>query len=373
MLLSLLTPITRTVSTSSRRFFSARRVNPQMSSESLSLIQKRKHANFRVINVSGFKTDLMEIPSHDPALHVLFIPGNPDTKRFLKADETGCLTGVISFYTDFLELLYESLGGVASVTGKPFNSAALSHEPRNWESGRLFSLQEQIDHKVKVFSHYKFSGQGTSEEISFIEQELQDVEVPIVLVGHSIGSYISLEISKRSQEKVVFCIGLYPFLALNTASKTQASIRRLAEYSSSLHSRALSSFLSGLQLNVLQSVSWGLVGYAASSDFKITVSYYPECALHGNDRISEEKPDWDFIRGKKNQIAFLFGLDDHWGPLHIYEEIRKQAPDARLEVEREGHTHAFSCTEAGSVWVAQHVSSLIRSYIQTAKSYQSRM
>ncbi|KAL0337052.1 UNVERIFIED_CONTAM: hypothetical protein Scaly_1980300 [Sesamum calycinum] len=185
MLLSLLTPITRTVSTSSRRFFSARRVNPQMSSESLSLIQKRKHANFRVINVSGFKTDLMEIPSHDPALHVLFIPGNP---------------GVISFYTDFLELLYESLGGTASVTGKPFNSTALSHEPRNWESGRLFSLQEQIDHK-----------------------------------------------------------------------------------------------------------------------------------------------------------------------------IRKQAPDARLEVEREGHTHAFSCSEAGSVWVAQHVSSLIKSYIQTAKSYQSRM
>lgn len=189
----------------------ARRVNPQMGSESLSLIKKRKHANFRVINVSGFKTDLMEIPSHDPALHVLFIPGNP---------------GVISFYTDFLELLYESLGGTASVTA----IGHISHSEKNWESGRLFSLQEQIDHKI-----------------SFIEQELQDAEVPIVLVGHSIGSYISLETFKRSQEKVVFCIGLYPFLALNTASKTQALIRRLAAYNSSLQC---------LQLYVLQSVSW---------------------------------------------------------------------------------------------------------------------
>ncbi|KAL0344829.1 UNVERIFIED_CONTAM: Lipid droplet-associated hydrolase [Sesamum radiatum] len=271
MLLSLLTPITRTVSTSSRRFFLARRLNPQMSSESLSLIQKRKHANFRVINVSGFKTDLMEIPSQDPALHVLFIPGNP---------------GVVSFYTDFLELLYESLGGTASVTG--------NHDFAHDRDCFLLVLDEAIGH----ISH--------TEKISFIEQELQDVEVPIVLVGHSIGSYISLEIFKRLQEKY-------------------HTIR-----------------------NVL---------FMAMTEFQQL----------------PEKPDWDFIRGKKNQIALLFGLDDHWGPLHVYEEIRKQAPDARLEVEREGHTHAFSCTEAGSVWVAQHVSSSIKSNIQTTKSYQSRM
>ncbi|KAL0333519.1 UNVERIFIED_CONTAM: Lipid droplet-associated hydrolase [Sesamum angustifolium] len=330
MLLSLLTPITRTVSTSSRRFFSARRVNPQMSSESLSLIQKRKHANFRVINVSGFKTDLIVIPSHDPALHVLFIPGNP---------------GVISFYTDFLELLYESLGGTASVTA----IGHISHSEKNWESGRLFSLQEQIDHKI-----------------SFIEQELQDVEVPIVLVGHSIGSYISLEIFKRSQEKVVFCIGLYPFLALNTASKTQASIRRLAESPAQC---AAVSFMGGLLGMLPAPISRLLVKKTigkswSSSAIEVLCTHVLQLP---------EKPNWDFIRGKKNQIAFLFGLDDHWGPLHVYEEIRKQAPDARLEVEREGHTHAFSCSEAGSVWVAQHVSSLIKSLLQTAKSYQSRM
>ncbi|KAL0316062.1 UNVERIFIED_CONTAM: Lipid droplet-associated hydrolase [Sesamum radiatum] len=347
MLLSLLTPITRTVSTSSRRFFSARRVNPQMSSESLSLIQKRKHANFRVINVSGFKTDLMEIPSHDPALHVLFIPGNP---------------GVISFYTDFLELLYESLGGTASVTA----IGHISHSEKNWESGRLFSLQEQIDHKI-----------------SFIEQELQDVEVPIVLVGHSIGSYISLEIFKRCQEKVVFCIGLYPFLALNTASKTQASIRRLAESPAQCAAVSfMGGFLGMLPAPISRLLVKKTIGKSwSSSAVEVLCTHVLQYHTIRNVLFMAmtefqklpEKPDWDFIRGKKNQIAFLFGLDDHWGPLHVYEEIRKQAPDARLEVEREGHTHAFSCSEAGSVWVAQHVSSLIKSYIQTAKSYQSRM
>ncbi|KAL3625665.1 hypothetical protein CASFOL_030519 [Castilleja foliolosa] len=53
-----------------------------MGAESLRLIQKSKFLDLK--------------------LHVLFIPGNP---------------GVISFYTDFLESLYELLGGNASVTG----------------------------------------------------------------------------------------------------------------------------------------------------------------------------------------------------------------------------------------------------------------
>jgi len=49
----------------------------------------------------------------------------------------------------------------------------------------LFSLHEQIDHKV-----------------DFIEQELQHSEQSIVLVGHSIGAYIGLEVFKRLQNKV---------------------------------------------------------------------------------------------------------------------------------------------------------------------------
>nr|GMD39622.1 lipid droplet-associated hydrolase isoform X2 [Ipomoea batatas] len=115
----------------------------------------------------SYKTDLLEVHAQDPKLHVVFIPGNP---------------GVVSFYVDFIESLYELLGGTASITGK--EHWLLNR--KNWEYGRLFSLKAQIDHKM-----------------NFIEQELHNVEVPIVLVGHSIGSYISLEIFKRSRKKVM--------------------------------------------------------------------------------------------------------------------------------------------------------------------------
>ncbi|TQD69661.1 hypothetical protein C1H46_044805 [Malus baccata] len=72
----------------------------QENSESEAIRVKRR-ATFRICNVSSFTTEILEIPADNPALHVLVIPGNP---------------GVVSFYKDFVESLYELLGGTASVT-----------------------------------------------------------------------------------------------------------------------------------------------------------------------------------------------------------------------------------------------------------------
>ncbi|KAK6126525.1 hypothetical protein DH2020_039729 [Rehmannia glutinosa] len=284
----------------------------------------------------------------------------------------------------------------------------IAHSEKDWESGRLFSLQEQISHKR-----------------SFIEQELEDVQVPIVLlllghhgyvgawkvehsdleprdmpqaiqsrnrklkerkdntmheidakllnVGHSIGAYISLEIFRRYHEKVIYCIGLYPFLALNAESSTQSSIKGLA--ASSALCAAVSSMgalLGMLPVYISRFLVKESMGFFGSVLIKLSIQYHTirNILFMAMTEFQEmpEKPDWDFLRRKKSQVAFLFGLDDHWGPMHLYEEIRKQVPEASVEVEREGHTHAFSCTEAGSLWVAQHVSSLIKNNIENAKS-----
>lgn len=41
-------------------------------------------------------------------------------------------------------------------------------------------------------------------------------------------------------------------------------------------------------------------------------------------------------------------------------QISKEVPGVPLTIEREGHTHGFCCTQVGSVWVADHVVSLIK-------------
>jgi len=61
----------------------------------------REQAATRICMVSSFATELLEIRSKEPSLHVLVIPGNP---------------GIAAFYKDFVEALYESLRGQASIT-----------------------------------------------------------------------------------------------------------------------------------------------------------------------------------------------------------------------------------------------------------------
>lgn len=36
-----------------------------------------------------------------------------------------------------------------------------------------------------------------------------------------------------------------------------------------------------------------------------------------------EEPDWTFVRANEDKIAFLFGVDDHWGPLSHLEEVSR--------------------------------------------------
>lgn len=291
-----------------------------------------RKVSLRLCNVSGYMTELLEIQAPNPTLHVLFIPGNP---------------GIVTFYNDFLESLYALLGGTASLTA----IGHISHSSKDWEHGRLFSLQEQIDHKM-----------------DFIVHELENNNTPVILVGHSIGSHISIEIFKRISSKVIYCIGLYPFLALNKKSSKQTLIKKLAE--SSFLSSLVSSIVAMLgiipswsKFTVKKTLgnSWSATAVEAACSHLVKYHTMRNMLFMARTEFQRfsEAPDWEFLRAKQGQLAFLFGIDDHWGPLSLFEEISKEVPDLHLSIEKEGHGHAFSCTEGGSIWVARHVASLI--------------
>ncbi|XP_020110205.1 lipid droplet-associated hydrolase-like isoform X5 [Ananas comosus] len=298
----------------------------------------RTRAISQMCNISSYTTELLEINSKEPLMQILFIPGNP---------------GIVSFYRDFVEALYENLEGHASITA----IGHISQGGKDLERRKMFSLQEQISHKV-----------------DYIEQELRTCQLPIVLVGHSIGSYICLEIFKRLQHQVKYFIGLYPFLTLNKESQTQALIGKIA--GSAIISAAVSSFASlvgSLPTRVSRVIvrrflgpSWSTTAIDATCKHLLqyhTMRNVLFMAMTEFRKLSED-PDWEFMKRKQSQIALLFGVDDHWGPLSVFEEVSTRVPGIALSIEREGHTHGCCCTEAGSIWVAHHVSNLIKNQIQ---------
>ncbi|KAI3984933.1 hypothetical protein MKX01_004701 [Papaver californicum] len=150
--------------------------------------------DIRLFIFISFTAELLELRAEKPSLHVVIIPGNP---------------GIVQFYNLFAEAVYEMLDGCASVTA----IGHISHTKKNWDLGRLFSLQDQIDHKV-----------------AFINQEIQNTEIPIFLVAHSIGSHMSLEVFRSLPERVKYCVGLYPFLSSNKESFPQTVIEKISTY-----------------------------------------------------------------------------------------------------------------------------------------------
>ncbi|KAK1429263.1 hypothetical protein QVD17_11469 [Tagetes erecta] len=294
-------------------------------------------SSFRLCNVSGRKSEVVEIHAKNPKLHLLFVPGNP---------------GVISFYTDFLESLYEQMGEAASITA----IGHISHSEKDWEQGKVFTLKEQTDHKI-----------------NFIHQELQDLEVPLVLVGHSVGSFISLEIFRRIPDKVAYVISLYPFLAVDPKSQQQYIIKKISRSRLLINlisaTVALLGYLPISASRFIAKISLGKSWSTTAIDAlcKSVLKYHTMCNVLYMAMTEFEElvkvPDWEFMREQRNRIAFLYGDDDHWGPLYMHDEVVKQVPDVVVEVEREGHTHSFSCTMAGSIWVARHVATLINKTI----------
>lgn len=106
--------------------------------------------------VGGRQTEVLELAAsaQPPEVQLLIIPGNP---------------GAAPYYTPFMRSLHARLGGkaaVATVSNVGMDSRGLA--PR----GTVFSLEQQIEHKVALLKEH-FVAPGRP---------------PVIILGHSIGA-----------------------------------------------------------------------------------------------------------------------------------------------------------------------------------------
>lgn len=115
--------------------------------------------------INRFPTDILGIQrTHGGAgiasqLQLLVVPGNP---------------GLASFYSVFMQQLHQAFGGRADVLAM----SHVGHDADNITRGRVWGLDDQVQHKAAV---------------------LQDLMLlpnrpPTVILAHSIGSYITLQV-----------------------------------------------------------------------------------------------------------------------------------------------------------------------------------
>lgn len=115
-------------------------------------------------DVGRYPTDLWGLQATRPAqAQVLVVPGNP---------------GCAAFYRKFMQQLHTAFGGAADVMAV----SHVGHDADNIIQGAVWALDCQVDHKAQLLQELMAPGKP-----------------PVIILAHSIGSYIMLQVSTQSR------------------------------------------------------------------------------------------------------------------------------------------------------------------------------
>uniref|UniRef100_A0A3P8S9P2 Lipid droplet-associated hydrolase n=1 Tax=Amphiprion percula TaxID=161767 RepID=A0A3P8S9P2_AMPPE len=177
------------------------------------------------------------------------------------------------------------------------------------EEDDVFGLNGQIEHKL-----------------AFLRTHVPK-ETSLVLVGHSIGCYIILEMMKRNPElKVLKAVMLFP------------TIERMAETPQGkvltpvlCHMRYLA-YLPLFLLSLLpDTIKAGLIKLVLAN------------AMYMGGQEMRKVLERDNITIKKNldKLIFYYGATDHWCPVQYYHDIKQDFPHGDFRLCENGFRHAF--------------------------------
>ncbi|CAI5995892.1 unnamed protein product [Closterium sp. NIES-65] len=297
-----------------------------------------------------------------PPPAVLVVPGNP---------------GVCAYYTDFALALHSALGGAARVVVV----GHVAHTEREMEGGRLYSLQHQIQHKIRFIQEEAgIAAAGNEADETAYQQQRQQQQPPQqqqqqqrwVVVGHSIGAHIAVEMRRHLPSHVVHVVGLFPFLTFNHQSDEQRRLKLIASLTPLLAVvAALLQVVRVLPARVVQWVvrrgvgkAWSHGAVHVTATAMLRYNMLRNYAYMGHTEFiyfSQREFDWAFLSSNAPHFTFIFGRDDHWGPLHLHQQMQERVPEVAAYVDEEGHEHTFCCTDRGASRIATHVAKLLRS------------
>ncbi|XP_070393135.1 lipid droplet-associated hydrolase-like [Dermacentor albipictus] len=255
---------------------------------------------------------------------VLVIPGNP---------------GSIEFYAEFMREIYQGLKGKVIVWGvshaghvappKPMQIPNVEDHPT------LYSCDGQIGHKMAFIKQYIPSG------------------TPLILVGHSIGCHMVLEILKRAPDlNVCKAFLLFPAIESLDACPRVGLINPLITYLRPLTVATLSALrLLPRSVQNLLIRFYIYIATACTTPHRTSLNgaqnyFRPECLMacfvFTRDIIQKVRERDDATIGRHaDKLVVYYGRNDHWSPVEYYDDLRRTFPEADVRLCDRGFRHAF--------------------------------
>ncbi|KAJ3163770.1 hypothetical protein HDU88_006262 [Geranomyces variabilis] len=269
-------------------------------------------------HLGGEETEVLLIPREPgSALKAVavMIPGNP---------------GLIQYYESFLQKLHSDCHGL-DIVGVQHLGHSFAVSTR-----KTYSISEQVAHKLSL--------------IEAVEKRWGQ-ETPIVLIGHSFGCWVNVQIMKaRPDANVVKIVQLFP--TLHSMAITPQG--KIISWVALPIIREIPSLMVSLLRTLLptaplfRSLVARFTTNQSPRDLDVTINNLLHCRTVRNTlylahdemrTITTWKPeDLKHIIGR---CTFYYGTTDHWVPLHHAAMMTEAFPEADVQVCRDDLPHAF--------------------------------
>jgi pimeloyl-ACP methyl ester carboxylesterase len=267
----------------------------------MSLVEKE------VVSVKGKRTELLSVhPKERGDLTIVIIPGNP---------------GIIDFYIEFMEEIYTRSEGRYSVLA----IGHAGHCAEDLNAGQVFSLQDQIQHKVDFLS---------------------EMDGRFVLIGHSVGSYICLQVAKRLPDHhICQIINLFPTvhslhqgLPFPVKIFMRPVLRQILGWMLHYVPLSLKRWILNSRPQYTQTIRTlvsTLLNYHTVQNV-LYMAYRESLEICALDDSLLDHTD----RRVSPRLIFLYGRTDRYTPLEFYEDMKTRIKDD-VHLADDGIEHAF--------------------------------
>lgn len=254
---------------------------------------------------------------------VILLPGNP---------------GLTGFYSGFINILYENFD-------KKIPVWAIGHAGHDMPpSSSVRKLPERKTHPEL----YNLSGQVTSK-IEFIKKYVP-ADVKIHLIGHSIGSWMILQLLKKSEikSKVIKCYLIFPTIermakAPDGFKLTNFVFRLLCLWRFVL---CLLAKLPTVMLTIIIYIVYYFknipIHFLGTGLKLVHPTIFDNCVKLAEEELRVvDKLDVDLIRENLPLLKLYYGASDGWVPVKYYSQLKEQIPNVDAQLDEKNIPHAF--------------------------------